>query len=763
MSENLQELVRFRVIGERSGLIEASDDGREGVSAAGLQPALLAPFTDLANLRYDFPLVLVEGEGAETCIRTLSSVIDGLLQKLAPRGIEGERLRKHLLHLEAAIRALSSQGVEGSLSELWNLAKQELLSETDEVAAKSLEANLRRAEGALRIDGRMVDCDEEVAARLLTHVWTRVQGESTRRISQEIDELTLKLSEVLAADFAKSQEAHAPAMLEGSLGAASDDTFDFEAMSRILAPGSSAGATRMLPQSRQERIQAAIAALRSQRFFAAISNPADGEQHEAPYSFVFGSCTRAVEAFRERLPDMVELVKAMAIAELEIENRYSESAHDSFFERFGERSLSPEDLALFPSYLVCLHDKDCDAREQAEVLETLSSGLPINVLIETNDLLGDPTPGDGRYSLGVRGLRLAKMAVGLGDAYVLQSASSNLVQAGERILEGLRHSGPALFRVFSGSLENSPGLPSYLTAASALQSRAFATFSYHPAAGSDWASRFHIEDNPQVDLNWPIQSLSYEDGDLQRVSEDLTFTFIDFVATDRRYAGHFARVPRDRWNDGMLTVREYLELSEEEAHKKVPFVWMVDDDGVLHKLVVDDELIRATRRCSETWSSLQELGGIHNSHALRLLERERAAWELEREREIAEREASSPAQALVQDQPKAVSQTVQEPALPKEAEGAGLDAAPAPPRNPDEPSIETLRCTSCDECTQLNDRMFAYDENKQAYIADPDAGTYRDLVEAAEKCQVCIIDPGKPRNPDEPGLADLIARAEAFH
>ena len=59
--------------------------------------------------------------------------------------------------------------------------------------------------------------------------------------------------------------------------------------------------------------------------------------------------------------------------------------------------------------------------------------------------------------------------------------------------------------------------------------------------------------------------------------------------------------------------------------------------------------------------------------------------------------------------------------------------------------------------------MFAYDENKQAYIADLDAGTYRDLVEAAEMCQVCIIHPGKPRNPNEPGLDELVKRAALFN
>ena len=72
------------------------------------------------------------------------------------------------------------------------------------------------------------------------------------------------------------------------------------------------------------------------------------------------------------------------------------------------------------------------------------------------------------------------------------------------------------------------------------------------------------------------------------------------------------------------------------------------------------------------------------------------------------------------------------------------------------------RCSSCNECIQINDRMFAYNENKQAVIADLAAGTYRQLVEAAESCQLSIIHPGKPRDPDEPGLAELIERAAPF-
>jgi hypothetical protein len=36
--------------------------------------------------------------------------------------------------------------------------------------------------------------------------------------------------------------------------------------------------------------------------------------------------------------------------------------------------------------------------------------------------------------------------------------------------------------------------------------------------------------------------------------------------------------------------------------------------------------VREARRCVEAWRSLQELGGVHNSHAAILVERERKVW-----------------------------------------------------------------------------------------------------------------------------------------
>jgi pyruvate-ferredoxin/flavodoxin oxidoreductase len=94
--------------------------------------------------------------------------------------------------------------------------------------------------------------------------------------------------------------------------------------------------------------------------------------------------------------------------------------------------------------------------------------------------------------------------------------------------------------------------------------------------------------------------------------------------------------------------------------------------------------------------------------------------------------------------------------------------APAPAADDDdalviEPWIDSVRCTTCNECTSINKKLFTYNADKQATIADPKAGTFQQLVTAAERCPVGIIHPGTPLNPNEKDLAKWIARAAKFN
>jgi hypothetical protein len=741
MHADHQVQIAFYLTGRKPG------EGLDAIDALKLQPALFARYRDLARLRYDYPAVLTADAPDGALVRSLTSIVDRVLDEAAPVGTENERLRRHVLRLEREIRALVATGSGGTLSQLWNTAAKRLGADSDEV----LEDSVGRAAAALKVDGEVVGCDAALPARLVTHAWREVQNEKARKFRVAASRLALKLSDILRADFVRSQAGQTAASLRAAVGAAHSNVFDFDVMSRLLvktAPPVS------LPESRRRRIDWALAVLGAQKFFPANEGAGEVSDGTDTYSFVFDSCARALEGYRERLPKMVELAKAIAIAELEIEGHYVEPQHDIFFEEFGENTLKPEDLALFPDYLVCIRAGDMRAAEYAELMTLLSAGLPVKILVQNDDILQESQIDNGRLAGGMPSARLAGMATGLNDVFVLQSSASHLVQFAERIRKGLAYPGAALFSIFSGANRHTGDVPAYLVAAAATESRAFPAFSYDPSAGADWASRFSLEHNPQPARDWPVHSFTYEDEEHQRVTVALGFTFVDFVACDRRYAGHFARVPRTRWNGNMLPVADCIAHPLQRVPEEIPFALMTDSDDRLHRVIVSDRLVLEARRAAKMWMSLQELGGIHNSYAERLLARERQAWEAQHTA-AAPRPVGAPPEAKPSPAPSLAAAPVA-----ANTEPVAADAEPEPPS--DEAYIETPRCTTCDECTTLNNRMFAYNENKQAYIADVNAGTYRQLVEAAEGCQVSIIHPGKPRNPNEPGLAELLKRAEPF-
>jgi hypothetical protein len=729
MDADVRNQIAFHLSGKRGGDAAAAP--------AGSYPALLARCRDLTTLRYDFPVVLLREAGDKGYAQCLSGIVDQVVHGLV-KDEAGDRLTRHLLRLEREIRVLAAAGARGPFSKVWDEAAARLTKHGDEL----LKDSLTRARRALKLEGELVDCDRAMPGRLMERAWRVVQDRKTQKLAEDLRRLTIGLANILQADDARSEAGRSPQGLRESLGGAHAEAFDFAALSRVLAHSAGTGG---LAPGRRARIKGLLKVLESQRFLAVPGEGSSAAAREEPYRFLFASCTEALAAYRERLPKAVELARAIAIAELEVEGRYREEAHDALFkEDSGDSSLGLEELSHFPDYLVCVTAGRL-AGEMGKLMELLSAGLPVKVMVQTDDLLEESTIArDGHFALGMRAKQLASMAIGLNDVYVLQAAASFLFQFRDRILKGMAYAGPALFSVYSGAAESAGGLPPYLLSAAAMESRAFPAYTYDPSAGPNWASRFHLAANTQPEADWPVEACSWEDENHQRASAELAFTFVDFVACDPRHARHFAQVPRAKWSAAMVPADEYLRRAPAQRNGAVPFLALVDGGNVLRRAIVDEALMRAAVRCRESWHSLQELGGIRNSHAERAVARARE--------ELAQREVTATAQPAAPAPAAATAATVPAPA----------PVAVEPERSPDEPYIETARCTTCNECTQINDKMFAYNENKQAYIANPDAGTFAQLVEAAESCQVSIIHPGKPRNPAEAGLAELQKRAEPF-
>jgi hypothetical protein len=706
------------------------------LAGRGLRPALFAAYRDLALLRYDFPLVLVPDAPPEATVASLTAQIDRAVDQAGAQGADGERFRVQVRRLEREVRVLLAAGKTGSLGALLDTAAGSLGGEKNGALAE----NVRRLRASLTTASEVLDCSAAMPARLFTHVFASVQKKKATGLRTLLERLIVGLRDILAADFARSEAGRTPELLRASVGAVHRDDFDFQALSRMLSKVSSKTA---LSHLRRRRIESALAVLESQPFCPV----ADVQRLD----FHFSDCASALRAFRERLPGVAQLASAVAIAELELAGEFNHPRHDALFEQLRDSRLDVRDMGRFPDYLVCMNAKDLDAAQYEAAVQILSGALPVKILLQTDDILGEPSTGTGQLPVAARNLQLAHTAIGLGEVYVLQAAASHLPAARERVLAAMQFAGPALISTFSGANAIYGDLPPYLVSAAAMESRAFPAFVYDPSAGRDWASRFSLEGNPQPERDWPVHELSYEGAERRAATETLAFSLLDFMTCDTRYAAHFAHVPGNRWNGSLAPAAECLEANPASLPERLPCLVMVNASDHLQKVIVEGPLMRQARRCRESWHSLQELGGIHNSHTERALARERdqaAAAHTAAANSAASARIASTAPASSSPTPVSVPQDA---AVPETEQ-----------KSSDEAYIETPRCSTCEECIQINNRMFAYDANKQAYIADINAGTYRELVEAAENCQVAIIHPGKPRNPSESDLDELMKRAETF-
>ncbi len=692
------------------------------------RPAAFGPYSDLTSLRYDFPLVLNRAD-AGRALQSLSHLVDDAVADLADDP-ERDRIARHGYAIEMDLRRELDVSGSGDFHELWHAASDRLSKEREDAIKDSADLlwNLFNTEGII------LDAERSVPFRAVRHLWSAVQADKAKDFRRKTERLLLKLRGILNAEVANSATGRAPEALRAGVGAGFTNAFDFTGMSKILMDSKPISA---LSDGRRQRIRDLIEVLEGQKFFSL------GNEEAATYEFAFECSSEALKAYKERHAEAVSLTRALKMAELEAAGEYRERMHDRIFEGFGERGLGFEDLAELPDYLVCAEADELDAQESSGIVEMLSAGIPVKIIVRTDDALQPSPVAEGHANLGGRSKSLVDLAIGLADVFVLQAGASQLFKERDGLVRGLSYTGPSLFSVYSGSGKESKGIPAYLASAAATESRVFPSLTYDPSAGHDWSSRMSVGNNPSPEDDWPDHRLRCQNSSLQAETVSAPFTPADLMATDARYFNRFAIVPDGADDEGLVPLNDLKDFELEGLPEEVPYIMLVGEDNRLRKAVVDLRTLTEVRRCLAMWHSLQELGGIHNSHAERLLAKERSERALD---------------VTVSEAPLTVAVTVGETAT---AEPEEVEDAIAEPVG-DDPFIETARCTSCDECIQINGKMFAYDENKQAYIADPDAGTFRQLVEAAEGCQVSIIHTGKPRNPNEPGIEDLIKRAEDF-
>ena len=341
-------------------------------------------------------------------------------------------------------------------------------------------------------------------------------------------------------------------------------------------------------------------------------------------------------------------------------------------------------------------------------------------------------------------------------AFIHQSNLSNYTHMIEGFIDGINTRRPALFNVYTVCQpEHGVGDDaSFARSKMALESRAYPVLRFDPDAGESWEECLDLEGNPAIDDDWPVYSLEYQDEDGNAQKMDVPMTFADFAVGEGRFRKHFRVAPQDTWNENMVPLTEFIDKPEDEREGLFPYVWAVNNKNRLIRALVSAELVESTEERRGFWRTLKALAGL-----VKKVDPDQIAQQVRAE--TAQKLASG-LMAMLGGKGGAVSFQEALAATPAAA-GAAPGAAPAGGVEGHEPVwIDRNECTSCDECVNINPKIFAYDDEKKAYVKDPKGGPYKDIVRSAEKCTGKCIHPGTPPDPSEKGLDKLIKRAEKF-
>jgi pyruvate-ferredoxin/flavodoxin oxidoreductase len=509
-------------------------------------------------------------------------------------------------------------------------------------------------------------------------------------------------------------------------------------------------------------------------------------------------------------------------AELELTGEYDPKKHEEFFGRFDWHQFSDDEMALCPPILAVGGDGAMLDIGFQNLSRLLASGKPIRVAVLdtqvysntggqacTSGFTGQVSDmaawGKAQHGKTETRKELALLAMAHRNAFVLQASQANPSHLLSGVLRGLRSKYPAVFSL------NCPCPPEHglgddaatHAAKMALEARAFPLVLYDPAAGDAMAERLSLDGNPMVDEVWPTYDLRYTDAEGAEQVLTLPVTVADWAATESRFRKHFRPVPADAPADSLMRFDEYLAAAPEAREGKTPFIFTLEN-GTLGRLVASSEIVELARDRLHLWHQLREMAGLEVSESTLDGIRGELAQKFDAEKAVQDRavadfRAQYPAtiarrmaegliratgngketiaDLLARVQEMRTLEPIAAPATPVASAAATAPTATAPTAAAVavaevaeeaeeglglEPYIQTELCTACNECTNLNKKMFAYNEKKQAYIKDPKAGTFRELVMAAEKCPVAIIHPATPLNPKEKDLEKWLKRAARF-
>ena len=362
-------------------------------------------------------------------------------------------------------------------------------------------------------------------------------------------------------------------------------------------------------------------------------------------------------------------------------------------------------------------------------MEILAGELPIKVLYRVDDLLAAPDDASAPTSPGLRCRQIAHMAMGLNQVYVLHAAASHLPRCGERIASAMRFAG----RRSSASIPARAALPpdsrrTWRRRRRWSRARFRRSSTTCRAAPTGRHASASTTTRSQISTGQSTASSTRTRAINARAST-WRFTFVDFVAGDARFAPHFARLTSGFDESDLAPIDEMLLREAGRLPERIPRLRMIDERDRRKPSSSTSRCAGAARaRCAQP-------PGLSVPQRRQSPARTRArcsggcARERPRGRPLLRRMEGRRDVAARRRRAAAGPGRSARARRGLHRDGALLDVQRAHAIN--------RRCSPTSQQAGLHCR--------------PEGGTYAQLVEAAESCQVSVIHPASRATRTSPG------------
>ncbi|HMO11209.1 MAG TPA: pyruvate-flavodoxin oxidoreductase, partial [Actinotalea sp.] len=330
--------------------------------------------------------------------------------------------------------------------------------------------------------------------------------------------------------------------------------------------------------------------------------------------------------------DVVDEVRALRAARLEIDDAYDATRHEPVLQRLTWERLTPDELDLMPTIMTIGGDGANYDIGFGAMSRVLASETPIKVMVLNSGAYSN-TGGQAstasftgqdsdlsRFGGAHDGKHESRKELGLlasfhPNVYVASTSTSIHGHFLKCSMDFLSYAdGPAVMDTYTpcGSEHGFAEAASAARSRLAVESRMSPLFVHDPRRGKTLHDWFNLDGNPDPDATWTTTTLEYVDeaGQLQLMTTPLTPA--EFALGETRFKKQFRKLAAAD-EERAVPIDEFVELERPAREGKVPFIYATDDDRHLIKVQCSGAVVALVEDRRRYWQILQYLSGQHEA------------------------------------------------------------------------------------------------------------------------------------------------------